>query len=55
MLQIMAYDTPSIEKSITKMIDITVSLYVLAEVFVEGIYYNTIKSNIAQEMILKYI
>ena len=51
----MAYDTPPIEKSITKIIDITVSLYVLPEVIVEGIYYNSIKSNINQEMILKYI
>ena len=32
MLQIMAYDTPYIEKSPTKNIYSTISLYVLAEV-----------------------
>ena len=42
----MTYDTPYIEKSLTKNIDTTVSLYVLAEVIVEGIYNNYIKSNL---------
>ena len=46
MLQIMTYDTPYIEKSPTNDIDTTVSLYVLAEVIVEDIYYNSIKSNL---------
>ena len=52
----MTYDTPYIEKSLTKNIDTTVSLYVLAVVIVEGIYNNYIKSNlgytIAEELIL---
>ena len=59
MLQIMTYDTPYIKKSPTKNIDTTVALYVLAEVIVEIIYYNSITSNLvyvtAHEMILKYI
>ena len=42
MFQIMAYDTPHIEKSPTKTV-ISVSPYVLAEVIVEGIYYNSIQ------------
>ena len=46
MLLIMTYDTPYIEKSHTKNIDTTGSLYVPAEVIVEGIYYNYIKSNL---------
>ena len=46
MLQLIAYDTPYIEKSLTKNIDTIVSFYVLAEVIVEGIYYNSIKSNL---------
>ena len=46
MLQTMAYDTPYIEKSPTKNIDTTVSLYVLSEVIVEGMYYHSIKSNL---------
>ena len=37
MLQIMAYDTPYIEKNRTQNIDTTVSLYALADVIVEGI------------------
>ena len=44
MLQIMAYDIPYIEKSPTKNIHTTISLYGLAEVIVEGIYHNFIKS-----------
>ena len=61
MLQTMAYDTPYIEKSPTKNIDTAVSLYVLSEVIVEGMYYYHYLSSpilvnfIAQEMILKYI
>ena len=46
MLHIVTYDTPYIEKSPTKNIDTTVSLYVLADIIVEGIYYNSIKSNL---------
>ena len=45
MLQIMACDTPYIEKKPYKNMDTTVLLYVLAEVIVEGIYSNSIKSN----------
>ena len=43
MLQIMAYEIPYIEKAVQKNIDATISLYGLAEVMVEGIYYNSIK------------
>ena len=46
MLQIMTYDTPYIVKSIRQKIDTTFSLYVVAEVIVEGIYYYSIKSNL---------
>ena len=42
MLQIMAYDTPYIEKSPTKNIATTVSLYVPDKVFLEGICYDSI-------------
>ena len=42
----MTYDTPYIEKKPHKNIDTTVSLYVLTEVIVEGIYYNSFKSNL---------
>ena len=38
MLQLMTYDTSYIEKSLTKNIYTTYSLYVLAEIIVEGIY-----------------
>ena len=46
MLQIMTYNTPYIEKKPHKNIDTTVLLYVLAELIVEGIYNNSIKSNL---------
>ena len=46
MLQIMTYDTPYIKKALQKYIDTIVSLYVLSEVFVEGIYYNYTTSNL---------
>ena len=58
MLQIMAYDTPYIEKNLTKNIDTTISLYVLAEVIVKGIIIlssPTLGNYIAQQMILMYI
>ena len=37
---------PTLKKSPTKNIDTTILLYVLAEVIVEGIYYNSMKSNL---------
>ena len=43
MSQIMAYEIPYIEKSRTKNIDGTISLYSLAQVIVESIYYNSVK------------
>ena len=43
MSQIMAYEIPYIEKKPYKNINGTISLYGLAEVIVEGIYYNSIK------------
>ena len=46
MSQIMAYEIFYIEKSRTKNIDGTILLYGLAEVIVEGIYYNSIKFNL---------
>ena len=46
MSQIMAYEIPYTEKSRTKNIDRTILLYGLAGVIVEGIYYNSIKSNL---------
>ena len=46
MSQTMAYEIPYIEKNHTKNIDDTNSPYGLAEVIVEGIYYNSIKSNL---------
>ena len=46
MLHIMTYDTPYIEKKPTQNIDTTVSLYVLVEVTVESIYYNSLKFNL---------
>ena len=42
MLQIMTYEIPYIEQSRTQNIDAPISLYGLAGVMVEDIYYNSI-------------
>ena len=40
----MAYEIPYIEKKPYKKYDTTISLYVLAEGIVEGIYYNSMSN-----------